>query len=107
MKIIILSCAESEFAEIVDYYNEQCSGLGYEFAAEVQRTFDRINYYPEAWALFSQRSRRCLVDRFPYAVLYQTRTDCILVGGIMHLKRNPSIWQDRADKAFNDTSSNI
>jgi hypothetical protein len=23
MKIVVLSCAESEFAEIVDYYNEQ------------------------------------------------------------------------------------
>jgi len=107
MKIVVLSCAENEFAEIVDYYNGQCSGLGYEFAAEVQRAFDRINNFPDAWSVFSQRVRRCLVDRFPYAVLYQIRTDCILVGGIMHLKRDPVIWQERTDKAFNDTSSNI
>jgi hypothetical protein len=39
MKIVVLSYAEEELAEAVDYYNEQCPGLGYEFAAEVKRAF--------------------------------------------------------------------
>jgi hypothetical protein len=34
MTINILAHAEQEFIEAVDYYNDQCSGLGYEFAAE-------------------------------------------------------------------------
>ncbi|MEI6639504.1 MAG: hypothetical protein WCL46_07285 [Chlorobium sp.] len=34
MNILILSFAEEEFAEAVDYYNEQCPRLGYEFAAQ-------------------------------------------------------------------------
>jgi hypothetical protein len=38
MRILVLSCAEDEFAEAVDYYNEQRPGLGFEFAGEVQRT---------------------------------------------------------------------
>ena len=46
MNIRVLSCAEQEFAETVDYYNEQCPGLGYEFAAEVKNTFDRIKSFP-------------------------------------------------------------
>ncbi len=29
MNIIVLSFAEEEFAEAVDYYNEQCPGLGW------------------------------------------------------------------------------
>nr|VFK19932.1 MAG: hypothetical protein BECKLPF1236B_GA0070989_11923 [Candidatus Kentron sp. LPFa] len=48
MKLLVLSCAESEFAEAVDYYNAQYPGLGYEFAAEVQRTFERIRHHPHA-----------------------------------------------------------
>jgi hypothetical protein len=54
MNILILSIAEEEFAEAVDYYNEQCPGLGYEFAAEVKRAFDRVKVFPEAWPLFSR-----------------------------------------------------
>ncbi len=97
MKIRVLSCAEQEIVEAVDYYNNQCAGLGYEFAAEVQRTFERIQKYPHAWPAFSLQSRRCLTDRFPFGVLYQIRADHILVLAIMHLKRNPEHWQARSD----------
>jgi hypothetical protein len=96
MKIVVLSCAESEFAEIVDYYNEQCSGLGYEFAAEVQRTFDRINYFPEAWALFTRRSRRCLVDRFPFHLTAVQQMNAIAIARFSFKK-----------KAHEETNKNI
>lgn len=96
MKLEILSCAEQELHESVEFYNAQCPGLGYEFAAEVQRGLKRIQQHPDAWSLFSGRSRRCLTDRFPYGILYQLRKDCILIVGIMHLRQDPKPWQDRA-----------
>jgi hypothetical protein len=96
MKIHILSCAEEEFIEAVEYYNEQCPGLGYEFAAEVHRTFERLRRFPEAWPVFSKQSHRCLLDRFPYGVLYRMEKDTILVGAIMHLNRDPKRWVNRA-----------
>ena len=105
MRILVLSSAEEEFAEVVDYYNEQRPGLGCEFAAEVQRTFERIRHHPKAWPVFSSQSRRCLTDRFPFGVLYQVRDDCILVGAIMHLKRDPTRWQQRVVEAFGEQTS--
>ena len=105
MTLLVLSCAEVEFAEAVDYYNSQCPGLGYEFAAEVQRSFARIRRHPTAWPVFSSRSRRCLTDRFPFGILYQVRTDCILVGGVMHLKRDPKRWQERVKEALGEPSA--
>ena len=98
MTLLVLSCAEHEFAEAVDYYNRQCPGLGYEFAAEVQRGFDRIVRHPQAWPLFGKKARRCLTDRFPFGILYRVRRDQILVGGIMHLRRDPVRWKDRMNK---------
>jgi len=98
MNIRILSCAEQELADVVDYYNEQCPGLGYEFAAEVKNTLSRIVSFPDAWPVFSQRTRRCMANRFPYGILYQIRTDHILVTAIMHLKRDPEKWQERLTK---------
>lgn len=98
MKIRILSCAEQELADAVDYYNEQCAGLGYEFAAEVKNTFSRIASFPNAWPHFSRRTRRCITDRFPYGVLYQVRQDVILIAAIMHLKRDPKSWEERVDQ---------
>ena len=95
MTVRILSCAEQEFAEAVEYYNQQCPGLGYEFAAEVVKALERIRSFPDAWPALSARARRCLVWRFPYGVIYQSRRDEVLVLGIMHLRRRPSTWQDR------------
>ena len=100
MKIRVLSCAEKEFAETIDYYNEQCPGLGYEFAAEVKNTFERIKSFPQAWPLISSRSRRCITNRFPYGVLYQVTQEFILVSAIMHLKRDPKKWQERIKKTL-------
>jgi plasmid stabilization system protein ParE len=95
MKLIVLSCAEQELADAVDYYNRECPGLGFEFAAEIQRGFRRIQEHPDAWPSFSSRSRRYLADRFPYGILYQARADAIVIGGIMHLRQNPSTWKQR------------
>jgi hypothetical protein len=96
VKIRVLSCAEREFAEVVDRYNGERPGLGFEFAEELQSALDRIRSFPEAWPLYSGRARRCVVSRFPYGVLYQIRSDRILVVAIMHLKRDPTTWRERA-----------
>lgn len=69
MKLRVLSSAEREFVAAVDHYNAERPGLGYEFADEVRRTFGRIQSFPDAWPLFSARTRRCIVSRLPYGVL--------------------------------------
>jgi len=95
MKAEFLDPAESELFEAISYYNGEGEGLGYEFAAEVKRTIGRIMEYPNAWAQLSKRTRRCRMNRFPYAVIYQVRTDMILIVAIMHLHRDPESWKDR------------
>lgn len=97
MRVRVLSCAERELLDAVDHYNDERPGLGYELAEEVQLALDRIRSFPEAWPLVSPRSRRCVVSRFPYGILYQIRPDCILVLGIMHLKRDPKTWRQREE----------
>lgn len=95
MNIEFLDVAELEFLETVEYYNSQSEGLGYDFAYEVKRTFERIIQFPEAWPSISKRSRRCRTKRFPYAVIYQIREDVILIVAIMHLSKHPKSWRYR------------
>ena len=98
MKIKLLSVAEQEFVEAVDYYNDQCQGLGYEFAAEIKSTMKRIVNFPKAWTKISPRTRRCLTNKFPFGVLYRIYDDTILVIAIMHMKRDPIHWQKRLNQ---------
>jgi hypothetical protein len=50
MKISFLDAAQSELDGTIDYYEEQRSGLGFEFAEEVEEALERVNHYPEAWS---------------------------------------------------------
>jgi len=61
MKIRFLDPAQSEFDEAIDYFEERRSGLGFEFAQEVEQALERIAYYPEAWSPLSLRIRRCVI----------------------------------------------
>ena len=63
--------AREEFDGAVDFYEQSQAGLGLEFAEEVYATIARIVQYPDAWAVLSENSRRCLVNRFPYGLIYQ------------------------------------
>jgi plasmid stabilization system protein ParE len=95
MTLRILEEAQRDLEASADYYNAESPGLGYEFAAEVYRTIDRIVENPDSWHPLSMRTRRCLTHRFPYAVIYQKRNTWILVIAVMHLKRHPDFWRER------------
>ena len=97
MKVEFLLPAELELTEAVAYYNLQSEGLGFEFAAEVNRALRRILQYPDAWAPLSTRTRRCRTSRFPYGLIYQVRNDVILIVAVQNLYKHPESWRTRLD----------
>lgn len=95
MKPTFLDVAQSEFDETIDYYEQQRLGLGFEFADEVEEALGRIEHYPQAWSPLSPRVRRCLVNRFPYGVIYEVRNDRLVVVAVQNLQREPDSWRSR------------
>lgn len=84
--------AETEFARSVEYYEDCRRGLGIEFAQEVYATIDRIIQYPEAWSPMSKNTRRCLVNRFPFGVIYQVKSNSVRIIAVADLRRRPDYW---------------
>lgn len=95
MRIRFLAAARKEFSEAVSYYDSTEPNLGDEFADEVWETISRIVSHPSAWQQLSLRTRRCLTNRFPYAVIYRAGPKSILIIAIMHLRRHPDSWRGR------------
>ena len=90
-----LTPARTEVREIIAYYNQQRDGLGLEFAAELKQALLRIRHHPTAWSPLSARVRRCLIHRFPYSVIYEVRSDVVLIAAIQHHSKEPNSWRDR------------
>jgi len=84
--------AETEFDKAVEYYEDCRYGLGIEFAQEVFATIDRIIQYSEAWSPMSKNTRRCLVNRFPYGVIYQVKYSSVRIIAVADLRRRPGYW---------------
>lgn len=93
--VTILSEAEGELWEVVEYYEAMCPGLGLDFAAELESSFETISHYPEHRPLREDGTRRYLMHRFPYIVVYMYLNEKIWVVAIAHCRRRPGYWADR------------
>jgi len=91
--------AEKELNQAVDYYNECQGGLGLSFAKEIHLAIQNILSFPNAWPPLSANTRRCLMKRFPYGVIYQTTNEEVFIIAVMHLNREPNYWKTRENKA--------
>ena len=87
--------AREEFLAAIDYYNNVEPGLGMAFYAEVESAIALVETYPDMWTEIGDNIRRCLVRRFPYAILYSKEANRVFIYAIMHTKRKPCYWYDR------------
>jgi toxin ParE1/3/4 len=87
--------AETEFLQFIGYYEDRERGLGYDFSIEVLAAIQNIVTYPTAWPVIKEDVRRCLVNRFPYGVIYCIELDEIFILAVMHLRRHPDYWKSR------------
>ena len=87
------SAALSELREATLYYEERENGLGRVFLDEGDSTVERILANPRAWHPLSSRTRRCRTHRFPFGLIYQIRSDEILITSVMNLHRDPTRWR--------------
>jgi|SRR5437773_3260452 len=85
--------AEREIEETADYYGTQEAGLGFQSVEELNRAIAFILQFPNAWSQISKRSRRCLLRRFPYNVIYPVQQDTVTIVTVVHQRRDPKKWQ--------------
>lgn len=87
--------AELEFNHAIDYYEEQQKGLGLEFSQEIYLTIIRIINFPNAWQPMTKNTRRCLCNRFPFALVYQFINHHLTIIAVMHQNQKPFYWNER------------
>jgi hypothetical protein len=89
--------AKRELEDAIEYYNFLQVGLGNKFKESVYRGIIKIQEYPNAWQKQTKRSRRYILDTFPYKIIYYVNNDCIYIVAIANSHRHPDYWAAREE----------
>ena len=89
--------ASDELIDAVRWYEARRPGLGGEFFDVVAEMLTRIEARPEVGSVsrHDPQTRRMLVPRFPYQVVYCLTPTEIVIVAVAHLKRRPGYWKSR------------
>jgi toxin ParE1/3/4 len=91
IRVDFTSAAQSEFTELIRFYDRQGGTIASDFATELERVVERIVDFPDAGAPYSSGTRRILLNRFPVAVVYRARGSTLEVLALAHQRRRPKV----------------
>ena len=84
MKLEFSIAAEREIEAAADYYENEEAGLGFQFVEELNHSITFVLQFPNAWSPLSKRSRRCVLRRFPYNIIYSVQQDTVTIVTVVH-----------------------
>ncbi len=77
------------------WYAERSNTAAIAFSDEIDAAESAIVRLPEAWPSFEHGTRRYLLRRFPYSVVYRVEPDRIVIVAVVHARRRPGYWRRR------------
>ena len=97
MHVRFLSSAELEVFEAFDHYNaiDDDGRTAERFLEEIERTKRSISERPRAWMEIEPGVRHKVLNRFPFALIYEIEGDEIRVFAVAHHSRRPGYWRGR------------
>jgi plasmid stabilization system protein ParE len=87
--------ALEEWKSAVAWYLEQNETAAVNFVAEIDQAVDLIAASPHRWPRGLDGTRKFVLQRFPFAVIYRERETDIQVLAIAHGHRRPGYWKRR------------
>lgn len=87
--------ARLELIGALEWYSDRSLESAQKFNQQIEQAQDAIQKDPNAWAVYLHGTRRYLLKRFEYVVVYRVLDDRIQFIAIAHGRRKPGYWVDR------------
>jgi len=71
--------------------------VDYRFFNETSISIERILFMPDAWPKVGERTRRCMLKGFPYALFFVQEQRETLVTAVAHFHRDPEHYRYRIE----------
>lgn len=96
MKPLVLHpAALAEAQQAKAFYEKRDVDVALAFEELLAIALDRIEESPDRWPPYMHETRRYLLRRYPYAIIYEVRADLVRVLAIAHQRRRPGYWARR------------
>ena len=87
--------ALAELKSAISWYLEQNETTANKFVAAIDRAIDLILESPRRWPAGELGTRKFVLQRFPYAVIYKDKESVVTIIAVAHGHRRPGYWKDR------------
>jgi toxin ParE1/3/4 len=87
--------SKSESREAVDWYWSRNRMAALDFLDRLKAALAQVQKAPQVYPSYLHGTRRILLDRFPFSVIFRERLHDIQIIAIAHAKRRPGYWVER------------
>ena len=94
-RLDIHPAALAEFKAALTWYLERSETAALNFVAELDRAVDLVTKSPRRWPVGEYATRKFVLNRFPFAVIYREKDASVQVLAIAHGHRRPGYWRGR------------
>ena len=95
LELEYLDEAVVEAAAAAEWYAARSATAAAGFEAELDEAESAIRRLPNAWPAYDHGTRRYLLRRYPFGVVYRVESQRILIVAVAHGRRRPGYWRDR------------
>jgi plasmid stabilization system protein ParE len=87
--------AMADVKSAVAWYQQRSPKVALDFIEELHRAADTIREAPERWPIGKNNTRRFLLWRFPFAIIYSEQESVVTIWAVAHGSRRPGYWARR------------
>lgn len=87
--------ASADVKNAVAWYKQRSAKAALDFIEELYRATETIRESPERWPIGKNHTRRFLLWRFPFAVIYSELESVVTIWAVAHGSRRPEYWAGR------------
>lgn len=87
--------AKEDFRDALRWYRTQSPIASAEFRKTVSGAIRNVAQSPQLWPKYLHGTRRFVIHRFPFSVVYLDDPDILTIIAVAHSKRKPGYWKHR------------
>ena len=94
-RVLFTRAARSDLEDALQWYEAHAPHMVPNFRASLAAVVVRIEANPRQFPVASNQTRRALLRRFPYLLIFRESDDAAYVVAVFHTSRDPRVWRGR------------